>query len=276
MKIPNLPTDNLYKFIALTGVFLFVISIFYPEYELRKIRDEIIQFNGEVILLNYEKENAKLKLEQIESEIKRLDEKMGNNSVSFISDSLIVRTRVIDGPDEIVNLSNRIDILLNEWTDLNQELDRKKIEIGTKSELIDSKTEDLSEINEVIPDFVGISFAIALLGFIFWYNLTQRHQDKLLKEQAFQYIKTSNCQSCGMKLSNQTEYYKLSEEEKKFNYCHSCYSNGRFTEPDLTVKEMKEKVKNRCKELGIGRFRTAIIVGKIASLERWRSKFSWE
>ncbi len=30
MNIPNLPTDNLYKFMALSGLFIFILSMFYP------------------------------------------------------------------------------------------------------------------------------------------------------------------------------------------------------------------------------------------------------
>ena len=48
MNVPNLPTDNLYKFIALTGIVLFLVALIYPEYKDAQLKDAIALYNAEV------------------------------------------------------------------------------------------------------------------------------------------------------------------------------------------------------------------------------------
>jgi hypothetical protein len=276
MNLPNLPTDNFYKFIALTGVFLFVISIFYPKYQQKILRDEIEIYNGEISKLNLEKTKSTEKQNELKKRIALLDEKSNCNFQSIVNDSIIVKNKVIDGPKELVQLSDEIDKLIDEYSQLNREFDLKAIEISTTRSLINHKENDLSELNKVTNVFAPVSILIALTGFLFWYEKTQKYQDKVLKEQAVQFLTSDFCQSCGMRLSNQKNYHKISDDIKKqMNYCETCYENGEFTEPELTLKEMKEKVTNRCKMLGYNKIMTYILTSRIKNLERWRDKFQW-
>jgi hypothetical protein len=276
MNLPNLPTDNLYKFIALTGVILLVITIFYPEYQRKNLRDEIEVYNGEVRKLTLEKTKSTEKQKEVKKRIAILDEKSNCNCQSIVNDSIIVRTQIIEGPKELIELSKEIDKLIEEYTQLNRDFDLKSLEISTKLALINNKENDLFEINEVTGYFGPFSLLIAFIGFLLWYEKTQKFQDKVLKEQAAQYLNIDFCQSCGMRLSNQKNFHKISDETKiHMNYCHTCYTDGEFTEPDLTLKEMKEKVTKRCKELGYNKIITYLLARRIDNLERWRDKFQW-
>lgn len=276
MNLPNLPTDNLYKFIALTGVILLVISIFYPEYQRKTLRDEIEVYNGEVRKLNLEKTKSKEKQNELKKRIELLDEKSNCDCKSIVNDSIIVRTKIIEGPKELVELSSEIDRLIEEYSQLNREFDLKSLEVSTKLALINNKENDLLEINEATDFFGPFSFFIAFIGFLLWYEKTQKFQDKVLKEQAVQYLNSDFCQSCGMRLSNQKDYHKISNDLKKqMAYCQTCYTDGEFTEPDLTLKEMKAKVAERCKELGYNKIITFLLTRRIDNLERWRDKFQW-
>lgn len=276
MNLPNLPTDNLYKFIALTGVILLIISIFYPEYQRKTLRDEIEVYNGEVRKLSLEKTKSTEKQKELIKRIAILDEKSNCNFQSIVNDSIIVRTQIIEGPKELIELSKEIDKLIEEYTQLIRDFDLKSLEISTKLALINNKKNDLLEINEVTYFFGPFSLLIALIGFLLWYEKTQKFQDKVLKEQAVQYLNCDFCQSCGMRLSNQKDFHKISDEIKKqMTFCQTCYTDGEFTEPNLTLKEMKEKIKNRCKELGYNKLITFILTNRINDLERWRDKFQW-
>ena len=86
----------------------------------------------------------------------------------------------------------------------------------------------------------------------------------------------NSCQSCGMPFSK--DPFKGGSEvdgTRSLLYCSHCYVNGKFTEPDITVEEMTNKVKNIMKtKLGIPRI-FHWFVGKwcdkaIPKLKRWQ------
>jgi hypothetical protein len=56
-------------------------------------------------------------------------------------------------------------------------------------------------------------------------------------------------------------------------YCSYCYQNGKFTQPDITAKEMQEFCKGKIKEMGgiFGLFPGFFSSG-IPRLERWKKK----
>ncbi|WP_066072724.1 zinc ribbon domain-containing protein [Neobacillus soli] len=79
-----------------------------------------------------------------------------------------------------------------------------------------------------------------------------------------------NCQSCGMPLAKDelgggTEM----DGTKRTKYCSHCYMNGEFTMPNITVEEMKERVKQKIVEFGMPKFIAGMFTGNINKLERW-------
>jgi hypothetical protein len=56
-------------------------------------------------------------------------------------------------------------------------------------------------------------------------------------------------------------------------YCSYCYQKGRFTQPDITVKEMQSLVKDKLKQLGIfHRVFAGFFASGIPKLDRWNGK----
>jgi hypothetical protein len=53
-------------------------------------------------------------------------------------------------------------------------------------------------------------------------------------------------------------------------YCSYCYADGSFTLPEMTVDEMKERVKGKMKEMGFPGFTHWFFTMNIPRLERWR------
>ena len=53
-------------------------------------------------------------------------------------------------------------------------------------------------------------------------------------------------------------------------YCSYCYENGDFTQPDITVDEMKALVKGKMKEMGFPGFLAGFFTKGIPKLERWK------
>lgn len=54
-------------------------------------------------------------------------------------------------------------------------------------------------------------------------------------------------------------------------YCSNCYENGNFTMPEITLNEMKERVKNKLKEFGLPGFLAGVYTKNIPKLERWKN-----
>lgn len=274
ISLPNFPTDNLYKFLAISGIILFLTALFYPEYKTNEINSEIAIFNGEIKKLKIENEKSSNKLDQIKSQIEILDSRAKING-SIVTDTLINRTRILSGDADLVSLSERIDNLIVEWKNINREVDLKSIDINVKSELIDNKRAELKSLNETANKLGPFSMIIITYAFFMWYNKTQKYQDRILSEQTNKYLDNERCQSCRMVLQNQENFNVFSEEDKKSLYCKNCYTNGHFTEPELTLDEMILKVKNRCKELKLNKIQTYFFVNRISTLQRWKEKFNW-
>ena len=50
------------------------------------------------------------------------------------------------------------------------------------------------------------------------------------------------CQSCGMPMNTTADFGSESDGSHSFRYCHFCYQNGVFTDPDITLDQMADRV----------------------------------
>ncbi len=78
------------------------------------------------------------------------------------------------------------------------------------------------------------------------------------------------CQSCGMPLSKDKVGGTNADGSKSLEYCGNCYQNGQFTQPNLTVEEMIERVKGKLKEMHIPSFMANYFTKDIPNLKRWQ------
>jgi len=82
----------------------------------------------------------------------------------------------------------------------------------------------------------------------------------------------TNCQSCGMPLKRDEQGGGTNADgSKSQTYCSRCWEAGKFTLPDITMEQMRERVKGKMKEFGIPGFLTGLMTRNISKLERWRS-----
>jgi hypothetical protein len=81
-----------------------------------------------------------------------------------------------------------------------------------------------------------------------------------------------NCQSCGMPMNRDEKGGGTELDGTKSNmYCSHCYESGQFVLPELTVDEMKERVKNKIVEFGFPKFIAGIFTRNLHKLERWKN-----
>ena len=84
--------------------------------------------------------------------------------------------------------------------------------------------------------------------------------------------KYSVCQSCGTPFSkNKNNYFKITGGFYDVKYCTDCFHNDQFNEPQITVEDMKQKLINKLRSIGmpgnLERF-----TDRLHTLERWKEK----
>jgi hypothetical protein len=83
-----------------------------------------------------------------------------------------------------------------------------------------------------------------------------------------------SCQSCGVPIKHPTEFGKSASGAKSIKYCGYCYDKGEFTDPDIPVEGMIEKVASALAQKE--RISTEEAEGKVGgiikSLDRWKKE----
>jgi hypothetical protein len=57
---------------------------------------------------------------------------------------------------------------------------------------------------------------------------------------------------------------------RKKYYCKYCYENGQFTNPQITLEEMKTRVKSKMEEMKLDADTIGMAVSSLPNLKRWR------
>ena len=84
-------------------------------------------------------------------------------------------------------------------------------------------------------------------------------------------MSNNNCQSCNMPLCKDKNGGGTENDGTKSElFCSYCYKDGQFILPDISVKEMQERVDRKLKELKIPSFISWYFTRKIPKLERWK------
>ena len=79
------------------------------------------------------------------------------------------------------------------------------------------------------------------------------------------------CQSCGMPLKKDEKGGGSNADGSKSTmYCSRCYEGGKFINPNITLSEMKDKVKSKMKEMGFGGLMAWFFTSNMHKLERWK------
>ncbi len=83
------------------------------------------------------------------------------------------------------------------------------------------------------------------------------------------------CQSCGMPM-NRDEQGGGTEADgsKSAKFCSHCYVGGRYVLPDLTVEEMRQRVRAKLVEMRIPGFLASFFTRSLPRLERWQRPHS--
>lgn len=80
------------------------------------------------------------------------------------------------------------------------------------------------------------------------------------------------CQSCGMPMEKSDDFGTDKNGDKNSDYCNFCYQKGKFTEPNVTMEQMIDKVaKIVSKQMDAPEAETREIVKIfLPKLKRWK------
>jgi hypothetical protein len=146
MSLPSIPTDNLYKFMALTGVFMVVTMSVMLIFRL----DQIAQQNTEVSLgkeaLMYHTAQFQSQLDQAKkSGDPELQKKFDEGYKPLIEESLRLRQ---------------------------------------KSDFADLSVASTKRLLSILPTVFISGVLLATAGFVLWYLRLQRYQDRIVQKEA--------------------------------------------------------------------------------------------
>ena len=149
--IPSLPTDNLYKFVAMTGLVLIIFVIVYPSQKLVELTIKKIDAETEVAVISNE-------INDISDEVKRIER------------AAIQQGNVTAAQLEQLGKRN------SEARDKNRRMEGelKKIQV------LEAQHETLESITK--PLF-SLGLLLMAVGFLCWYVLVQRPTDALLRKE---------------------------------------------------------------------------------------------
>jgi hypothetical protein len=207
MNIPNLPTDNLYKFIALSGVFIYTSCLLIPIFGFDKLDSEILKTKIDLVVLKTDEIFLSKQYEELENDqndiIKQLDKyRFQEKNDSIIDFEQLQKQFRKDEYREyyefIFNYYDKIfpsAKLIQEWKSKRDELNKLNLELNKKSAIIVEQTKFLHDSLDTLKKYKWIWFIgtfvgsfMCVIGFKLWYCRVQKFIDIKIKLENFEII----------------------------------------------------------------------------------------
>ncbi|MBW8039577.1 MAG: hypothetical protein FVQ85_06215 [Planctomycetes bacterium] len=193
MKFPEIPTDNLYKFMALSGIAI-IIASFFPFYFQHKLHIQSLRLAGDKILLYSEHESLKNKTLRV---LEKFDSTKQN--VKYLQEiSKLHKSKKTMTMKEFEKFSNELqkfeaskpELVIGETVEYIDDFWDKYQQLKALSIQIATKELELSYINNIIIKGVILFYFCALVGFILscigfslWYKKLQVPLDMTIKNK---------------------------------------------------------------------------------------------
>lgn len=185
MKLPEIPTDNLYKFMALSGIVILIAS-FIPFSYAHKLKVKTIHLNSEIEILRQQREWLTKDMNDLEAASKKLLQRYDKY------DEYATRKGAGDHTSELSEVfKTKLDAkgkqVLKELSELS-DLNRQKFVSEAQQR---AKYKELKYLLIIMR--MGLSLSVvglvsgiflAYIGFSLWYNRLQIPLDRLIKNKA--------------------------------------------------------------------------------------------
>lgn len=180
---PPLPTDNLYKFMALFGVTLIALSFFaYYQYHQQFLRLRELALIEEYKNKSFAKwkESRQKEVSEFQAfsnKLNRTKEEYEKNPVDYISEMQQILAQVQNQLDKMQEYRDRVEKENSDF--LN---DKSQLIIEAKviaDDLLYKKS--LKQVSDVLAT---LGIVLIITGFSLWYYKLQLYQDRIIKKQA--------------------------------------------------------------------------------------------
>lgn len=268
MNIPLLP-DKAYKLLIYLGVGLLIYCWLFGQNQSEQYEKKRIEFNVEIKKLENEQKYLNLDLKEISKEADVLSRKYSIENPLNVSDSGYIFNRTLRGSKTEVRISDSIATLLQKYNFKQTEISKKNDQLGIKKYELESLSESISSMNSSLILYVVLGFTFTIVGIISW-DFKDEADSKLLMRLNLDKPTFSNlCQSCGKKFNSMIKYGKEKDSSFNYHFCRDCYSDGEFTNQELTKDEIKDKRKNEMIAKGRKKISIKIVSMQIDNLDRW-------
>ena len=153
------PTDNLYKFMAISGLMCFVFFFF----DFNKRLDEL---NSTVEMLE---------MQQVEFHARK---DALSDSVEYFTKKISILKEEKLSQEDAVSTVKAIDAFQDDLQGKNEALTVVNAKLNKAIDQAAKKLEDIKALSVLYSFLEFISLAVAALGVVLWYFMTQKHQDK--------------------------------------------------------------------------------------------------
>lgn len=193
------PTDNLYKFIALSGLLLLIVSLIAPGYALVNLEWRRLAAVRELNMTRAEIEQSKAMRLEIDSAKSLVDAALKEAEAAGLESDLANREKtpskklkalkaavekISKANSNLSDAQKHLHEKMDPYAKLAEDINMRTIDNEYQGEVLESvgQMETLSEILGVIGGLIGTMVSIG--GFALWYRKVQVFQDRILARGA--------------------------------------------------------------------------------------------
>lgn len=193
MKFPEIPTDNLYKFMALSGIVLFIAS-YLPFYHVHKLRVDLARIQGEHNLIKQKAEWVSEEVERIKhgneplmAQMAELTEISASEITAAVNAGLtfseVCKIKGVDIEKHEIKW-DELTAKLSDQLKLLQEQQIKRIELMTNLEMLNCHLKMVVREQWLATSAAFLGSVLSFCGFTLWYRRLQAPQDMIIKQKA--------------------------------------------------------------------------------------------
>lgn len=261
MNFMTPPTDSFYKFCGIVGLVLFAYIGYYflsnsADVERSKeLSEETGNLNARIYAFVQEiKYNPQIKSDSLKS-IQNLDYK----------------TLDIGTPE----FARFVYTLPKSYQQKYQDIVVKRIELAAKNDSLNASNEDVELPEVVFLVLLGIGECICAWGLYNWYREWKEEKNLEAQKRLKETLPSFACQSCYKTFIFEDERGTNGDGSVSNYFCKECYSNGQYTEPELTLDEAQARLKSRLEKLTYKPRRIKKALASFKHLSRWERETSW-
>ncbi len=191
MTIPNLPTDNLYKFLSIAGLVTVILSISSLYFNGKSLNNDIIEMNQKIAQYNYEFRYLKCEVSEIDKILDKdfplPDSTLNNSSIDTIGKcngviSILKYEYAKNKKFKDENLNYFLEMYTTYLKSLKR-LDSIEIEVDYGIKKINYQTKLLKENRTYSLLGLILGSICTIAGFYLWYNKSQKYIDRKIKNE---------------------------------------------------------------------------------------------